>query len=79
MSLSDCIKCWDTPCECGWDYRDWTTGRLIEFRTMIETIIRYKINHPNAKFSNLSGKEETQDDKDLMEHVKNELYYTTKE
>jgi len=23
MSLSDCIKCWDTPCSCGYDYRDW--------------------------------------------------------
>ena len=22
MSLSDCVKCWDTPCTCGWDYRD---------------------------------------------------------
>lgn len=18
MSLSDCIRCWDTPCSCGW-------------------------------------------------------------
>lgn len=21
MGLSDCIKCWDTPCTCGYDYR----------------------------------------------------------
>lgn len=21
MSLSDCIKCWSTPCECGHDYK----------------------------------------------------------
>jgi hypothetical protein len=21
MALSDCEKCWDTPCTCGWDYR----------------------------------------------------------
>ncbi len=21
MSMSDCIKCWDTPCTCGYGYR----------------------------------------------------------
>lgn len=21
MSMSDCEKCWDTPCECGWEYK----------------------------------------------------------
>ena len=27
--LSDCIKCWNTPCICGWDYRDYSkNGRL---------------------------------------------------
>jgi hypothetical protein len=24
MSLSDCEKCWDTPCTCGWEYRNKT-------------------------------------------------------
>ena len=23
MALSDCIKCWCTPCECGYEYRNW--------------------------------------------------------
>jgi hypothetical protein len=27
MSLSDCPKCWDTPCECGYEYRGWTRER----------------------------------------------------
>lgn len=22
MSLSDCIECWNTPCECGHDFKD---------------------------------------------------------
>ena len=22
MGLSDCIKCWDTPCTCGYGYRN---------------------------------------------------------
>lgn len=21
MAMSDCIRCWDTPCSCGYDYR----------------------------------------------------------
>ena len=29
MSLSDCEHCWDTPCVCGWGYRDWSEkGRI---------------------------------------------------
>jgi hypothetical protein len=23
MSMSDCQKCWDTLCCCGWEYRTW--------------------------------------------------------
>jgi len=22
MALSDCDKCWETPCKCGWEYRN---------------------------------------------------------
>ena len=21
MGLGDCLKCWSSPCDCGWDYR----------------------------------------------------------
>lgn len=31
MSLSDCEKCWDTPCTCGHEYRDYSTGQMIEW------------------------------------------------
>lgn len=24
MSLSDCPKCWDTPCTCGYEYRNYS-------------------------------------------------------
>ena len=27
MSLSDCIKCWETPCICGHEYAGWTSER----------------------------------------------------
>ena len=23
MALTDCVKCWMTPCECGYEYRNW--------------------------------------------------------
>jgi hypothetical protein len=26
--LSDCSKCWDTPCTCGWDYKGYTIEGL---------------------------------------------------
>lgn len=22
MSMWSCPKCWDTPCQCGWEYKD---------------------------------------------------------
>lgn len=27
MSMSDCEKCWETPCCCGWEYRSWSKER----------------------------------------------------
>lgn len=24
MGMSDCIKCWDSPCCCGYEYRNWS-------------------------------------------------------
>lgn len=31
MGMSDCEKCWDTPCTCGWDYRNWASRSLSKF------------------------------------------------
>ena len=39
MSLSDCIKCWDTPCTCGYMYSKDSTEFLIKF---ISGILNYK-------------------------------------
>jgi hypothetical protein len=28
MAITDCQKCWETPCECGFEYEHWTTERI---------------------------------------------------
>lgn len=33
--MSDCEKCWDTPCSCGWNYRRWSQARRIEHATKV--------------------------------------------
>lgn len=38
MSLSDCPQCWETPCRCGFEYKDWSKEQVAEF---IKKIIRY--------------------------------------
>jgi hypothetical protein len=39
MSMSDCEKCWDSLCTCGWQYRKWNKKRLIEMRDMFQQLI----------------------------------------
>jgi len=39
MALSDCDKCWETPCSCGWKYRNWPYSRLVEMRDIFQKLI----------------------------------------
>ena len=67
MSLSDCIKCWDNPCSCGWDYRNYSRQTIEDKIEMFRLILKYKEDNPNAKFSDGWGeKTETEDDIALM-------------
>jgi len=33
--MSDCEKCWDTPCTCGWDYRNYPKERREELAAAV--------------------------------------------
>ncbi len=35
MSMSDCVKCWDTPCTCGYDYREWSKKRRVKLASVV--------------------------------------------
>jgi hypothetical protein len=35
MSMSDCEKCWNTPCTCGYDYRNYTKKGRIELASKV--------------------------------------------
>ena len=42
MSLSDCPKCWNTPCRCGHEYEGWTPKELREQIAMLQRVLARK-------------------------------------
>lgn len=40
MALSDCEKCWDTPCICGHSYRKWTAAALQKQIQVLEKVLK---------------------------------------
>ena len=40
--MSDCEKCWETPCCCGWGYRNWDIKRLKEIIHVIQKVLDQK-------------------------------------
>ena len=42
MAMSDCIECWNTPCECGHDYQQWTIERLEAQVEMLTKLLNLK-------------------------------------
>lgn len=69
MSLSDCVKCWDTPCSCGWEWREHSIEYLEDRIRLFKKIIEFKKTNPNMKFSKYGDgvKGVTEDEKALME------------
>lgn len=42
MSLLDCEKCGNIPCDCGYEYKNWDLARLKKFYQIIGNIIASK-------------------------------------
>lgn len=42
MAMSDCIKCWDTPCRCGHSYLDWSEKDLEDHIKMLQSVLDKK-------------------------------------
>ena len=73
MALSDCIKCWDTPCTCGWEQRNSSIEYLENRICFLQLIIEFKKSNPNAKHSQWFSDPETEDDKRYMEFIRKEI------
>lgn len=50
MSLSDCSKCWDTPCTCGYEYKDWSQEKFDDFIKSITKGRAVYISIANLKY-----------------------------
>ncbi len=70
MSLSDCIRCWSTPCECGWEYRNWPIEELEKHAQIFLRIIEFKKRATSLNFSTFLSEPETDADKRLMEYIR---------
>ena len=44
MSMYDCPKCWETPCVCGYEYRNWTKERIQQQIKMLQKVLNEKSN-----------------------------------
>lgn len=42
MALSDCPECWETPCVCGYEYKNDSLDYLIKMRDMFQKLIDEK-------------------------------------
>lgn len=43
MSMSDCEKCWSTPCCCGWEYRDHSKEERLELAAVVLGVSKDKL------------------------------------
>jgi hypothetical protein len=40
--MSDCDRCWNTPCTCGHDYKNWSEERLSKQIKMLYKVLKAK-------------------------------------
>lgn len=48
MALSDCQKCWNTPCECGYDYLKWDAERITALVYVLGKVMAIKQAYPES-------------------------------
>lgn len=53
MALSDCSKCWETPCVCGHDYKDrsvqWLERQIVMLQKVLENKQKEQTEAPGEK------------------------------
>ncbi len=54
MAMSDCLHCWNTPCSCGWDYRNYSIEYLEEQKILITLLFSLK---KQIQMQNIGGME----------------------
>jgi len=47
--MSDCERCWSTPCLCGWDYIGWSKKQLESQIEMLKEILSLTSTHKGNK------------------------------
>jgi hypothetical protein len=58
MALSDCPRCWDTPCSCGHEYYGWSRERILNQIAMMAQVFREKSGRDEDLVAAVSGKKE---------------------
>lgn len=49
MSMSDCVECWSTPCECGHEWNQRPTKYLRKIRDLLDAILTKRRDAPAYK------------------------------
>ena len=44
MSMWDCLRCWNTPCTCGYEYRTWGNKAINDLISTLEAVKRANKN-----------------------------------
>lgn len=60
MSLSDCEKCWSTPCQCGYRYKNYSLSSFLgHIKDIISGYFKYRNEDKNVPDNKIdSDKEE---------------------
>lgn len=71
MAMSDCVKCWNTPCTCGYEYRNWTKEARERLAAVVlgvdlvqlRNVICAPEDHPQKEASNAAHERQTKEER----------------